>query len=542
MTSQAAGPQLRHLTAAFRNLKIRTQGAAALVERSRRLRIVLLVLLTIYAFGGGIAQLDKQDVTGDAKSYIALGYNLYRLGVVSWGLEAPPDGEFGVAPILKADGSTVYPSQSRAPGYLALLAAGLHLHPAGDDVTLECLLDQVEGCDGIRRDLKVANVLLLTLTALLAYFAATRLSGSAMAGLAAGFLVASSNSLIMMSDTLRPEVLSAFLLLAASTALLFAWQRPQPARCILAGILFGLLPLCQPIFLYALPVLIVVVATGLWRRRTVGAIAMISIAGLSVLGFALVTGPWLVRNQAYFGSLNLSAGGAIVLRTRAEYNKLLPSEILPAFVYWAGDGRAETASLIFETDAYRRLDRDNRADGYYRLGEGRGRALAEETGIKGLAHRVLLTAEAKDLILADPVKHVLMSGLFAWRGMFAERGLVIAPRPVKISGWINRLWINLAYWAGTAYCLIIALRRRDFRFVVFGALALWSWAAYAGVSHAIPRYSYPLIPVLVILACCGATFYLTRRSPAAGGAAGEANTAQTGPHPPSGSPPGRPEH
>jgi hypothetical protein len=342
-----------------------------------------------------------------------------------------------------------------------------------------------------------------------------------------------------MSDTLRPEVLSAFLLCAASAALLLTWQRATALRCALAAVLLGLLALCQPIFLYGLPVLVVVVASALWRHRTAGAIAMAALVGLSVLGFALVTGPWLLRNHVYFDSLNLSGGGAIVLRTRAEYDRMEPREVLPAFVYWAGDGQEDTARLFFAPEAYRRLDRDNRVDSYYRLGEGRGGDLAEATGTKGRELKALLTAEAKDMILADPIKHVLLSGLFAWRGMFPERGLVIAPRPVKLSGWVTRLWLNLAYCAGTLYCLLAAFRRRDFSFLVFGSLAIWGWAAYAGTSHFIPRYSSPMIPVLVILACCGATLFLTRRPQAAAAIGPDPRTAQTDLHPPAASPPGR---
>lgn len=508
--SRPASRAMTLLSAIWQRIR---QGAAA-VEGSRRLRLGLMLILAVYAFAGTASQLRKPDVTGDEGSYIALAFNLYKLGVITHGQEVT--GEAGVEPYVTEDGVVTWPSASRAPAYLLFLATSLHLHPDAGAVDRDCMIDRPPSslCREVRQDLKLGNVLLFTLLTLLTYAVTRQLSGSAVAGFFAALLVASSESLAYMADTLRSEVLAAFLFCLASSALLWAWQRPGLLRCGFVGICFGALALCQPIYLYAIIPLSVVLAIRLARFRSIALKPGMAAAcfGVSLVAFSLTVGPWLLRNHHYFGTYNVTGTGAATLRIRAEYDQMTWREYIASFAYWAGDGRERIAGTFFPEDWYHRLDRDNSATGYYRIAKGRGAQLFRETGLAGRELKEALGQEAKSMIFADPVKHVLVSIPFAWRGLYAESGLSIHPRPMKLSGLMTRLIQNPLYWIAAVFCIVHGLRRRDYRYLVFATLVFWGWASYAGGSHYIPRYSYPFIPILATLTVTAISILLSRKS------------------------------
>ena len=487
----------------------RAHRVADAIERSRRLRLGLVLFIIVYAFAGSALELDKPDVTGDEGSYIPLSFYLYKNGVITFGKEI--SSEYGVEPFTTDEGITTWPSASRAPAYLWFLATSLHLHPSADSITEGCLRNRVEGCYEIRQDLKLGNVLVFTLLALLTYVLTRQLSESAVAGFIAALLVGSSSSLLFMSDTLRPEVLAAFLVCLSSGALLWAWQRPSFLRCGFTGISFGALALCQPIFLYAIIPVAVILAIRLISHKSMKRATAAACFGIALVGFAVMVGPWLARNYYYHGAYNITNRGAATLRIRAEYNQMTWREYLASFAYWAANAKERSASLLFARDDYRRLDRNNHEDGYYRVGKGGGGALVVEHGLKGRPLRDQLAAEAKAMILADPVKHILVSIPFGWRGLFPETGLTIHPGSIEFSGGATRLILNLIYWGGAVFCVVQGLRRRDYRYLIFATLAFWGWASYAGGSHFVSRYSMPFIPILVILTVTAATNLLSRK-------------------------------
>ncbi len=469
-----------------------------LIETSWRTRLFLLVFLIVYTVGGAIVALNKMDVSGDEHSYIPLGFNLYKYGVIAWSGSADKL-EPGVSASQMDDGNVITPSQRRGPVYLALLAASLHLHPDSQNVSLQCFQGKAAGCESFRQDLKIVNIVLLALTVLIAYAATKAFSKSAVAGLTAAFLVASSKSLIDMSDTLRPEILATLLFFLASVMLVLVWLGPNLKNCLATGIVFAALALCQPIYLYSLCVPILVTVASVVRHKLSVRKLGLGYSMAILFAFALVTAPWLIRNQMYFGNSQVTSGGEIVLRVRAEYNQMTANEYLASFVFWTAAGRERLAGLIFEYDDYKRLKRDNYEDGYYKSARARASAIAHEVGADVTETRQLVVAEAKRMILDAPFKHLLVSIPVAWRGLFAETGVVLHARPFEFSGFLIRLTLNFAYWAGILFCIVSSIRTRQFHCLVFASLTIWAWLAYAGLSHYVPRYSYPFIPILAVL-------------------------------------------
>ncbi|TQV68201.1 glycosyltransferase family 39 protein [Denitrobaculum tricleocarpae] len=476
------------------NLKNRVASFCQMIETTRSVRFTLLVLLAAYAFFGALASLDKMDVSGDENTYIPLSYNLYKYGVVSLTGEVS-----GLESIEMDDGVILTLSQRRGPAYLALLAASLHLHPNSQNVSLACFQGKEVGCESFRQDLKIVNVVILTLIVLITYAITKGISGNALVGLTAAFLVASSKSLIDSSDKFGPEVLASFLVLIASLMMLFIWMGPNIKNCSATGIVFGVLALCQPIYLYSIFVPFVVLAVSLVRHKMIRSrLAFASVLAV-LLSFSVVTTPWIARNLEYFDNSQITSGGEIVLRVRAEHNKMNSREYFASFLYWTAAGRERLAGFIFDAEDYRRLNRDNYEDGNYRVARKRSSEIANEFQISRFEASKLVAAEAKQMILADPVKHILVSVPVAWRGLFSENGIVLHFLSLDSAGFLIRLATNFTYWGGMFLCLVLTVLKRQYTCLVFASLAIWAWAAYAGMSHFIPRYSYPLLPVLITL-------------------------------------------
>jgi 4-amino-4-deoxy-L-arabinose transferase-like glycosyltransferase len=208
-----------------------------------------------------------------------------------------------------AHGLSFEPELRRPPGY-ALFVAGV-ITLLGEDL----------------RALAFAQHLLGTVTALLTY-ALGRLTFGPAAGLVAGLLVALDGALILSEHSVMTEALFGTLLVAALVALLLgvrASRRPlesgrdarAPSRahwiwCLLGGLLLGLASLTRPVAQILLP--LVPLALLLIGRRWRPALLGSAIVGL---GFLLVLGPWMIRNLAEHGSLTASGGlgRSLVART-----------------------------------------------------------------------------------------------------------------------------------------------------------------------------------------------------------------------------------
>lgn len=102
-------------------------------------------------------------------------------------------------------------------------------------------------------------------------------------------------------------------------------------------------------------------------------------------------------------------------------------------------------------------------------------------------------------ILDNPVKHVGMSFVFLWRGMWGvapvdfygvkpHRDLVLA-----------ELAMLMFYVLATVF-LLRALLRRDVPALMLGLLTLGGVGFYAGLSHFLPRYMVQLYPSFVLMA------------------------------------------
>ncbi|MDP8923012.1 MAG: glycosyltransferase family 39 protein [Chloroflexota bacterium] len=207
-------------------------------------------------------------LTGDSQSHFLPGFDLVR-------------------------GYAFDPELRRPPGYAAFVAGVITL--LGEDL----------------RALAFAQHLLGIGAALLTY-GLGRLTFGRAAGLAGGLLVALNGSLILSGQSVMTETLFTALLLGTLVLLLVAGRSGRLAWCLAAGLLLGAAVLTRPVAQLLVP--LVPLAFLLYSRRPGHVVRGTMLVGVGAL---LLVGPWTLRNLSEHGTLS-AAGGlgrSLVART-----------------------------------------------------------------------------------------------------------------------------------------------------------------------------------------------------------------------------------
>jgi 4-amino-4-deoxy-L-arabinose transferase-like glycosyltransferase len=318
----------------------------------------------------------------------------------------------------------------------------------------------------------------------------------------------------------RPEILDTFYTEIQASALL-VWSavaacaavRTQKILYFLGlGVLLGALVLTKAVFFYVmwpyLALLLALLLTGRPRYTLRHGIVCITAA---LIGAIVIAGPWLARNQINFGVPKVAARGGVVLWIRALSNQMNDEEWLGAFyVYGPPEYAKRLRKLLGYSSAHeamegplRRLNQrskssfgksdrkaerrgePDRAVSFYRAARADRTKLRREFSAQGYAHTTILADRelqrlALTRITAEPLRHLRTIPVFLWRIMW------------PVSPEISFLGM-LAIWTLT---LVSLIKRQPAMFGAFG-LAVGMIAFYVAVSHAIPRYSAPAVPLMI---------------------------------------------
>jgi 4-amino-4-deoxy-L-arabinose transferase-like glycosyltransferase len=273
-------------------------------------------------WGEGMSRLRSSHVSGrlsriaairshpDAVALLAIGVValavrlafLYRVPVLLTG-----DSQSHFLPAFDLiHGNTFDPELRRPPGY-ALFAAGTMLL-LGEDLRAITFVQQVLG----------------VATALLAYGLGRVTFGRA-SGLLAGLLVALNGALIVSGQSIMTETLFTFVLLGVLLVLLQAGRSGRYAWALLAGILLGVAALVRPVA--QILVLLVPLTFLLYDRRLWPILRGTVLVGVGVL---LVMGPWMLRNASEHGTLSAAGGrGRSLIARTIKYDEGFFDDALP---------------------------------------------------------------------------------------------------------------------------------------------------------------------------------------------------------------------
>ena len=474
----------------------------------------------------------------DAAQYERIAFNLVRYGEFHDSRRLPEERAAG----------RLRPYARRTPGYPVYLAAVFATFPEIGGIGHACISDP--GCAAavpVRRRVQQATAVLGGLTVAATFLAAWVLTGSRAASAAAGLLC------LMLLPRDVPSLLSGFLLLGHAVLAAETWRRPRLVTGVASGIALGLLALTKAVFQYWLAGIVIVWLAAARRDAGRGRASAPAFAALLIAAWSL-TLPWMIRNATQVGHLDVAGRGGELLSIRAEYGRMTWVELRGAFAYYlpvpsAADGVRQAAMRWLEPEifGYARFDREN-PEGFYGRAKGnegdvaaRANAIDPEWRAGQAARDAALKRASLELIREDWLKHAALTLVFAERGSELFSGAICVPAADFLGARWERQSGRLAHRvcavpAGLSYLflpalgwlLVLAWKRRDAATAFLLLPAACSFGFHALATHFVSRYSFPLIPVLVLAFALAARE--VRRPSAAGGRRSRTDGA-TGPRP-----------
>jgi 4-amino-4-deoxy-L-arabinose transferase-like glycosyltransferase len=361
--------------------------------------------------------------------------------------------------------------------------------------------------------------LLGVVTVALAYWLG-RLTFGRPAGLAAALLAAVNSVMLIHEHYILSEALFTLLLTTACLVFLLAARRDTVGWYLATGLVLGVAVLARPVA----QSLLLVVPLGLLVLR--GSLARAWRPTLLVfLGAALLVVPWAVRNKLAYGELSVSGSGRFLSARVAKHDRGY-TFYDPASAEQHGPLGAR-ARQIFQEEAEAR-EHEGPIYSRYRqelgLSEATADALLREISLEGIArrpgHYLQTTAGMFLELFAGDQKEERLRWHYRERNQgrlmnqWAEQSYLLGPPTAgqeaefetaealssifRPSRWLTPLvaGIGLAVLLGV---LRPARRAAIFLAAVVGVMLL----ASAALVGEVPRYRYPLDPLIVVLAAGG---------------------------------------
>lgn len=364
--------------------------------------------------------------------------------------------------------------------------------------------------------------LLGTLTVALAY-ALGRLTFGRTTGLLAGLLVALDSVLVLHEHYILSEPLFTLVLLAACLAFVVALRRDRSRWYLLAGLALGLAILARPVA----QVVLLAVPIGIVARR--GSVRAAWRPTLLVLGAAaLLVVPWMARNRLTYGSFSTSGSGRFLSARVVKHDR--------GYVFYDPASSTQYDSLnrrarqIFQSEAEARPE-EGPIYSRYRTELGLSEAQADELllqiSLEGIArqpdHYLRTTATMfLDLFAGDQKEELLRWHLREhgqervtnqWENMqhllgpptsaqlteaAAAESLGSIYRP---SRWLSPLVIGILL--SLAFAVSPGSKESRGAVVFLGLVVGIVLLLSAALVGEVPRYRYPLDPLIAVLAAGG---------------------------------------
>jgi 4-amino-4-deoxy-L-arabinose transferase-like glycosyltransferase len=354
---------------------------------------------------------------------------------------------------------------------------------------------------------KRLNVVLLALTGLLVFLSArdiTRGVGFAVTAEVAFFGLLSAVNNRNYTDSATVEPIAMLLTVLFSLLTYRALQGRSIAYACGAGAVLAGSVLAKGIFLYAIPFTAGAVLV-LWYLQTRNWRSSLGIGVVFVVIPACIVVPWMYRNYELSGDFKTANGGGIVIYYRAlldtmeegDYRGLFYTFTPKAARWLVGPVLGYTPADLQPDGRLRRLAFENRE-----IRAHDDKAAAEARPEDTITYRMRINAEAKK-------RHQLRSGP-PDRTMQADALKIIANHPLAHLALVlpvvwQGMWMDsVPFWAAPfLFWAVIAAAiagayRRDYALMGICILPLLNVGAYGMMTHFIPRYSVPMMPVMIL--------------------------------------------
>jgi 4-amino-4-deoxy-L-arabinose transferase-like glycosyltransferase len=379
----------------------------------------------------------------------------------------------------------------RTPTYPLFIAATIRL--VGED---------------LQRLVTVQHLLFGPAIAALTYLLGRLLTGRAVA-FGAALLTAVSGSLLVTEHYILTESLFTLLLVGTLVVLILATRRTSVALAAATGLIFGALILCRPSAQILLPLIIgaLVLGTGSGRQRF-----------RSLISFTVATGavvvPWMTWNYVHHDTFAVSSNGRFLL-ARALRNDRggFSFEKPPGLVE---DSTRAAARRIVQEEAARRSPGSStqRMRNELGLSEAESSRILSEIAVQAIRSRpdFWLRGSAAffwEILVGRPIS-IRMEGL-EWKEIDWDRRIrSVLTRPIQpleqgraqtIVGIYDPSrfgpFVPILFLAGI---LLIATGSAPRSLLLPGFTAIALVAGSAALVGPVPRYRYPLDPLITLIA------------------------------------------
>ena len=444
---------------------------------------IAVILLISYLLISDFYLLDTDAIGGDASQNVRSALNLAKHGVYS---------EFQISEV-------VAPGYRREPFPNFLLAIYLRLA----EMFQAGFLSQVKNpfSDSFLLFLKTIN-LVWSAALFLGIWLCSRLIYAPMYAAnflaAAQILVVNQFFVVKQISRMNTELIASAVLIWLSVALLQATRQKSWRWILPAGAVFGLMALTKSSAAYVALLILPVIAfslSGLSKRFWSFLLAFL-------LGFSIVVGPWLIRNQVHFSRFAIAKGGGDVLLIRSVFNQMSPQELRDSFYAYSPkvvrrdllgpltglsdkdfscDGKLAVFNRDLECDRVAlKQKRYEDVRSFYQIGK---RALPYQLSLSEDGQK----AHALQQFKANPLSVVTTSFPLAWRGCWGFRALYWK------GGVLNAIAFTALFLAP-----VLSLIQRRISWLMVSIVPVSLFAFYALVSHFLPRYSLLIVPSSII--------------------------------------------
>ena len=373
--------------------------------RLRLWDMVLLVVLCLATLLYAAGNLPLKSATGDGRENLEMGI---------WLAHEPDRAGYSREPLVPAVIATIILAQ-RVFGY----------EPAAPGCGNRKLTDTPR-CRSAYAPYRILNVVFVLVAGVGVFFLCQWYAKVRWLPSVAFLLVTQSLIGALNFDRFYTEVPAAALLVMVSCLNVLTLVRRRVFYSALLGLILAALVLTKTVFLYFWPLVIGGLVASDLLQRTLGRHTVL-LVGVFLIAHFLPIGGWMARNFILFDDFSIVNMDAWrvkqVLVYRTAYNSMRGDEFAAGFWYYTPYKR----DLGVSKHSYGRLEVSN-PDGFRQANRGSASPdFDAETG------------RLRAKMLADPWRHLKISTLMAWRGLFTQnqfgyarpsRMQLLEPRPL----------------------------------------------------------------------------------------------------------------
>lgn len=461
-------------------------------------KIIILTSFSVFLSLIAKEMISERNIYGDGVIQLRAAYNIAHFNIFSHQLSPTPIKSNFIEPLPAFINGL----------YIKVLMLTGHSFNFNDlrDGSMTLLLKQI-------------NVLWIFIGLTTFILFAWKVSQKMMVSLFSTFMVALfffSNRLVI--DTFYTELQTSVLLLIASISVFFFVGKPSFLNAIITGLFAGLLVLTKAVFLYInLIALVIVIFLAFFNMRHIGTngkLIIFKISGAMILVYFMVIGSWMTRNYTSVESFSISDRGGSVLFGRATLNQMTEEEVRGAFYLYGPRtyqllgayipyALATDVQLDPNNGTWVRVNRNFSNKSFFAELRPFFRSefqRPDEYGNPRSENEVFkdLQIQALQKIKSEPVKHMSMSFVFLWRGMWNIQPIDFFFIKRHHDFIITELVMLLVYLS-SLIMIIISVIRKHHAFLGFAIFATGGVAFYSLLSHFLPRYMLPMHPIFFLM-------------------------------------------